>query len=394
MQNQLFDIQEAVAESSDELIALRRDFHAHPELGLQEYRTAQIIEEYLNKLKIPTKRYTETGVVGILTGGRPGKTVMLRSDIDALPIEEQTNLPFASQTPGVMHACGHDGHTAIQLIVAKILAQYREKLPGNIVFLFQPNEEDAGAGLMIQAGVLDDTKPDAVFGLHVWPRISSGKVGILAGPMMASAYYFNMRIGGKGGHGGHPDRAINPIDAAMNVLQGIRTMVSTEWNAIYPTIITVCKIHAGEKNIVIPETLELEGSIRCLHENDAQVRERFAAIAKEICHAHRCTCELSFKCGNTLVKNDENLAKMAAAVAAELLGEENIQSGREYATMGGDDFAEFMQHIPGLYYYIGSANPEKKTDTENHNPRFLLDEEVLPIGAEMEIGLVLKYLGA
>jgi len=386
------DIKASAAEYTDELIALRRDFHAHPELGMNEHRTSQIIENYLNGLGIPTKRYLGTGVVGVLTGGRPGKTVMLRSDIDALPIEEQTGLPFASQNPGVMHACGHDGHTAIQLITAKILAQHREELSGTVVFLFQPNEEDAGAELMIQAGALEDPKPDAVFGLHLWPRIPSGKVGIIPGPLMASAYYFKVVIHGKGGHGGHPDRAINPINAATHALGAIQTMLSAEFNAIYPTIITVCKIHAGSKNIVIPETLEFEGSIRCLHENDEQVRDRFQQLVTQICQAHRCTCEISFKCGNTLVNNDPALTKMATQVAADLLGEDAIQSDRGCMTMGGDDFAEFMRRMPGVYYYVGSANPEKKTNTENHNPNFILDEDVLHIGVEMELGLVLKYL--
>ena len=394
MQNMSIDIKKVVAKHTDELISLRRDFHAHPELGLKEQRTSQIIEDYLNALGISTKRYIGTGIVGILTCGRPGKTVMLRSDIDALPIQEQTDLPFSSQNPGVMHACGHDGHTAIQLITAKILAQYHKELPGTVIFLFQPNEEDAGAELMIEAGVLEDTKPEAIFGLHLWPRIQSGKVGIVAGPMMASAYYFKIIIRGKGGHGGHPDRAINPIDSAVHVLQAIQTMLSMELNAVHPTIISVCKIHAGTKNIIIPETLELEGSIRCLHKNDEMVRNRFQELVEQTCHTNRCTCEISFKCGNSLVNNDVNLAKMATSVAEELYGEESIQNGRECMTMGGDDFAEFIQRIPGMFYYVGSANPRKKTDTENHNPKFILDEDVLHIGVEMQLGLVLKYLSA
>ncbi len=387
-----FDIKAAVAEQRDELIALRRDFHAHPELGLKEFRTSRIIEDYLKALGIPTKRYLETGVVGVLKGGRPGKTIMLRSDIDALPIQEETGLPFASQNPGVMHACGHDGHTAIQLVTARILKQHQAELPGTAVFLFQPNEEDAGAELMIQAGAMDDPKPDAVIGLHVWPRIRSGKVGIIPGPMMASAYYFKITIHGKGGHGGHPDRAVNPIDIVPQILLDIRTMLSVEFNAVLPTIVTVCKIHAGTKNIVIPETLELEGSIRCLHENDAAVRARLQELVEDICHEHHCTCEISYKCGNTLVNNDPALARMASKVAAELLGPENIQSDRSCMTMGGDDFAEFMRRAPGVYYYVGSGDPEKKTDTENHNPKFLLDEDALSIGTEMQLSLTWKYL--
>lgn len=387
-------IHAAVDLHTDELLALRRDFHAHPELGLCEHRTAGIIEDYLTRLGISTKRYVGTGVVGILEGGLPGKTVMLRSDIDALPIQEQTGLPFASQTPGVMHACGHDAHTAIQLITAKILSQYRDQLPGKVMFLFQPNEEDAGAQLMIDAGALDDPRPDAVFGLHVWPRLPSGKIAVLPGPLMASSYYFKIVITGRGGHGGHPDRAINPIDAATSVLQGLRTMISTEWNAIEPTILTVCKIHAGEKNIVIPETLEMEGSLRCLHEHDALVRQRMTALTEQICAAFRCTAQVSFKCGNTLINNDPALAELGSAVASELFGKDSVYSGRDCATMGGDDFAEFMRRAPGLFYFVGSANPAKGTDTENHNPKFLLDEDVLALGVKMELGLVLRYLGA
>lgn len=393
MSNCRKNLQKAVLELKDELISLRRDFHAHPELGMQEFRTAEIIEDYLKALGLSVRRCAGTGVIGVLAGKKPGKTVMLRADIDALPVQEETGLPFASINPGVMHACGHDGHTAMLLITAKILAEHKEEIPGTVVFLFQLNEEDAGAELMIADCALANPKPDAVLGLHLWSPIASGKIGIVPGPIMASSYYFKVTIKGKGGHGGAPHKAINPIDAATHALSAIKSLQTLELNNVCPTVISVCKIHAGTKEIIVPDTLEFEGSIRCLHDEDEAVRNRFQELVEQVCRAHRCSCSVEFKCGNTMLSNDPALAQMVKDTATKLLGAENVQT-ENVSVMLGDDFAEFSRRIPGAYFFVGVGNREKKTDFEHHNPCFNIDEDALSIGVKMQVEFAFEYLGA
>ncbi|MEA4893174.1 MAG: amidohydrolase [Peptococcaceae bacterium] len=385
------NIKKEAAELREEMIALRRDFHQHPELGLQEVRTSRIIEDYLKELGLKVRRCTETGVIGVLKGGRPGKTILLRCDIDALPIQEETGLPFSSENPGVMHACGHDGHTALQLITAKLLSRHQTEIKGTVVFLFQMNEEDAGAELMIQAGALEDPKPDTVCGFHLWSPIPTGKIGIVSGPIMASSYYFKLIIHGRGGHGGAPHTAINPIDAAGHVLTAIKTLHTLELDSTKPTVISVCKIHGGTKEIIVPDDVEMEGSIRCLHDGDAEVQRRFRELCTAVCSAYRCTCDIEIKCGNTLLNNDEVMTGVAMRAAEKVVGKENIQT-HGVSVMLGDDFAEFSRRIPGVYYFVGTADQKAGSTYEHHNPHFNIDEDSLTIGVEMQAEIVMEYL--
>ncbi len=385
------DIQQDVYALEQELIFLRRDFHQHPELGLRERRTAQRIEEYLVGLGLEVRRCTETGVIGILRGVRPGKTILLRCDIDALPIQEKTGLPFSSAVPGVMHACGHDGHIAIQLTTAKLLARCREGIQGTVVFLFQPNEEDAGAELMIRAGALDDPKPDAVYGFHLWSPIPIGKIGVCAGPLMASSYYFKLTIHGCGGHGGAPHDAVNPIDTAAHILSAIKTLHTLELDSREPTVISVCTIHGGTKEIVVPDEVEMEGSIRCLHNHDASVRRRFQELCAAVCAAYRCTCSLDFKCGNTLLSNDSLMTEHALRAAERTVGRENILN-QGIQVMLGDDFAEFSRRIPGVYCFIGTGSEEARSTYAHHHAHFTIDEASLAVGVRMQAELTMEYL--
>ena len=375
----------------DEVIFLRRHFHADPELGLHEYRTAQYIEDYLKGLDLEPRRCTPTGIVADLQGGKSAKTLLLRCDIDALPVQEETGLAFASRNPGVMHACGHDAHIAMMLMTAKLLCARKEKLCGNVRFVFQPNEEDAGAERMISAGVLEPTRPSACGGYHIWSPIPTGKIGVAAGPLMASSWYFKLTITGRGGHGGSPHTAINPIDAAGHVLEAIKTLCALEFNALRPTVISVCKIHAGSKEIIVPDVAELEGSIRCLHGDDEHVRARFAEVTEQVCRAFRCTRELEFVCGNTLLNNDEALTNILIHAAAEIVGRDNILTSG-ISVMLGDDFAEFSRRVPGVYYFLGTANPDKHSGFEHHNARFQIDEESLLIGVAVQLAFVQEYL--
>ncbi|MFW9996997.1 MAG: M20 family metallopeptidase [Candidatus Odinarchaeota archaeon] len=373
------------------MISLRRDFHRHPELGFKEERTSAIIADYLGKLGLEVKTgVAKTGVTGLLKGTGPGPTLLLRSDMDALPIQEKNDLPFKSVNPGVMHACGHDAHVSMLLIAARILSNHKNEINGSIKFAFQPNEEEAGAELMVEAGVLEDPKVDAALGLHVASTLRSRKVGIIDGPIMASSWYFKLQIRGKGGHGGMPHSSIDPIICATYIIQAVQTIQTRETSALDPTVITFGKIHAGTMNIVIPEKVDLEGSIRCLHPNREEVHSRFEEIIKNICSAFRCTYELEFKCGNRLLVNDWTMSSLVKSVADQVVGSGNVV-GEEIRTMVGEDFAEFSLRVPSAFYFIGTGNAEKETDFPHHHPRFNIDEDVLQIGVEMHVRTVLEF---
>lgn len=387
------NIKDKIIDLQNELVELRRDFHRYPELGLQEFRTANIIEGYLLSLGLEVTRCTPTGIVALLHGKKPGKTLMLRSDIDALPVEEETGLAFSSLHKGIMHACGHDGHAAMLLVTAKILSEYKDKINGTIKFVFQPNEEDAGAELMITEGVLENPRPDAVFGLHLWSPLKTGEIGIVPGAIMASSYYFKITINGKGGHGGAPHTAINPIDAATHVITGIKTLQCLEVDSTTPTVISVCKIHGGTKEIIVPDSIELEGSIRCLHDNDEYVRNRFEELVCGISQIYRCSAKVEFKCGNTVLNNDVLLTEKATEIAQLVVGKDNVKT-KNISVMLGDDFAEFSKNIPGVYYFVGTSNEIKGSNYPHHHPKFDLDEDSLLVGVEMQVRLSLLFLNS
>jgi len=272
-------IKSEIEELKEELICLRRDFHMHPELGFQEIRTSGIVESYLKECGLEVKTgIAKTGVVGLLRGKNPGRTVLIRADMDALPIEEETDLPYKSVHEGKMHACGHDGHTAMLLVAAKILARHKDEIKGNVKFVFQPNEEDAGAKIMIEEGVLENPHVDASLGLHLWTPIESGKLGIAAGAIMASSDYFKLTITGKGGHGGAPHTSVDPVICATNIIQTVQSIQTREVDALKPTVITFCKINCGSSPIIIPDRIVLEGSIRCLY-NRRDCRCKFNSLA-------------------------------------------------------------------------------------------------------------------
>ncbi|MFX0209402.1 MAG: M20 family metallopeptidase, partial [Candidatus Hodarchaeota archaeon] len=336
-------IEDEIKNSHKELITLRRDFHKYPELGFEEFRTSDIIASYLEALGLEVKRgLAKTGVVGVLRGASSGPTLLIRSDMDALPIQEQNDIPFKSVNSGVMHACGHDAHMSMLLIASKILSRHKDKIRGTIVFAFQPNEEVAGAELMVEDGVLVEPKVDASFGLHVWSLLESGKIGVIDGPIMASSWYFKLTITGKGGHGGSPHTSVDPIICASYIIQAVQTIQTRDTSALEPTVITFGKITAGTMNIVIPENIVLEGSIRCLHEGDERIRERFEEIIKNICIAFRTTYELEFMCGNRLLINEGSMTRIVKSIADQVVSPENVV-GEEVRMMVGEDYAEFAR---------------------------------------------------
>jgi amidohydrolase len=388
----IMDIRKEIEKLKEELVVLRRDFHENPELGFQEFRTGEIVAEYLEDLGLEVQRkVAKTGVVGLLRGNYSGKTIALRTDMDALPLDEETGLPFSSKNKGVMHACGHDGHLAMMLVAAKLLSKNKEKLHGNVKFIFQPNEEDAGAEIMIGEGILENPRVDAAMGMHLWSPIQSGKIGIAKGPLMASSYYFKLLVNGKGGHGGAPHTTISPILSGIDMIKALQEMVLNETDALKPTIISFGKVNAGTYPIIIPERMEIEGSLRCLHRDTLQIQERMREIVDGISKVHRTTFSLEFKCGNDLLYNDEGMTGLAEHVAEGIVGREKLITS-DISVMLGEDFAEFSKMVPSTFIFLGTADRDKGTDYPHHHPRFNIDEEVLPIGVELLVKSAIEFL--
>lgn len=369
---------------TQELIDLRRDFHAHPELGFEEFRTAEIVERYLQDLGLQAQRMATTGVVAVLDSGTPGPVLMLRADMDALPVTEDTGLPFCSTNPGVMHACGHDAHMAMLLGAAKVLVENKDRLKGRIKFVFQPNEENAGAVTMIQEGVLDNPKVDGVMGLHIWTPLESGKVAVSEGTVMAGLDVFKVTVQGRGGHTGFPHQAVDPVIAAANLIQTVQTIQTREISQFQPTIIMFGKIQGGTKGNIIPDSVELEGTIRYLYpagpESEEQPTERFKRIVQSVCEVHRCGCEIVIEHENIPLVNDSAMAELARNVAVDVLGEPEVTSLQSIA---GEDFSEFSARVPGVFLFLGAGNAAKGTTVAHHNPCFNIDEDVLPTGVAL-----------
>jgi amidohydrolase len=388
------EIKEQIAQLQEELSALRRDFHMHPELGFQEFRTAEKIARYLKEcgLEVQTN-VAQTGVVGLLRGSKPGRTVMLRADMDALPVQEENDVPYKSVEPGKMHACGHDGHVAMLLVAAKILASRKDELKGNVKFVFQPNEEDAGALKMIEAGVLENPHVDAVFGVHLWSPLPSGQIAVSEGAIMAGQYNFRLVVKGKGGHSGSPHASIDPIITAANIIQTVQLIQTREIDVLKPTLIVFGKISGGSAPNIIPDKVEMLGSMRTLYDSsdqlDEQPRRRFERIVAGICEAHRASYELEFMLSSSTLLNDRALIGMVKDVAGQIVKPEKIAS---YVCMAGEDFAEFSNEVPGVFTFIGTGNQEKGTAYPHHHPRFNLDEEMLSVGVEMHVKTALAYL--
>lgn len=390
-------ISEEVLCLNDELIALRRDFHQHPEIGGQEFRTAEVVEKYLQDLGLETKRMADTGVVATLYGNRPnGKTILLRADMDALFVEEENEVPYKSVNPGVMHACGHDGHTAMLLVAAKVLCARKDELKGNVKFVFQPNEEVGAAHLMVRDGVLQNPSVDASFGLHLWSPIQSGVIGIKSGSVMAEMYNFKITLVGKDGHTSAPEASVDPIICAANIIQAFQTVQTREISSLKPTNIMFGKIQAGTSSNIIPQKLEMEGSLRYLYDggenSEENPRKRMERIVKSVCEAHRIDGKIEFEVSNYILINDE---KIIDFINSDVLPKMEITHNeiQAYQCLGGEDFSEYSNHnnIPGAFLFIGVGNEEKKTDRPHHSSTFNIDEDCLKIGVELFKNICFAY---
>jgi hippurate hydrolase len=364
---------------AEEMTAIRRDLHQHPELGFQEVRTSGVVAAKLRGWGIEvTTGIAGTGVVGVIAGNRPGRRIGLRADMDALPIHEQTNLAFASRTPGVMHACGHDGHTAMLLGAARYLAETRD-FAGTGVLIFQPAEEGlGGARAMIADGLFERFPCDEIYALHNSPYDPPGRIGIKPGPAMAGANFFDIRITGRGSHAASPEMGIDALVVGTGLVQQLQSIVSRNIAATTPGVLSVTQFHAGSAYNVIPETAAIAGTVRYLDTAVADVvSERIRAICGGIAQAHGATIEVDIRNVFDTLVNDEALAERVLEVAQELVGTEGCVR-KDRVVMGSEDFADMLRLVPGAYCTVGHAG-----DVPLHNPAFVLDDAVLPLGAAL-----------
>lgn len=376
----------------DEIISLRREFHSFPELGFKEFKTSERIASYLRELAYEVKTgIAGTGVSAVLRGNAQSPVLLLRGDIDALPIEEETELTYASRNPGVMHACGHDGHIAMLLVCAKVLMKHKNHIQGSIKFFFQPNEEEAGAQTSIDNGAMENPKADAVFGYHLWSTIETGKVAIMSGPVMASSYYLTLDISGRGGHAGQPEKAVNPIQACTAIQTKIQQFITSQLSPItHPSLVTFCSIHGGTTHTIIPEQITAKASIRCLHSDSDFVHNNVIHIAKETAKLYGCSCKTDLQCGNSLLTNDPKLAGIMKQSAQLMFGESQIIEEGE-RTMLGDDFAEFSKRVPGCYIFIGAKPANERDAYPHHHPKFDINEEALTPGVLLLVQSCLNF---
>jgi len=387
-------LRQRIYDMKDWLVDIRRTIHMHPELGFEEVETSRLVSEWLGKFGLEVKRgIAKTGVVGLLKGKRPGKTVAIRADMDALPMDEANQVPYVSKIKGKMHACGHDAHVAILLGVARFFSSISDRVKGNIKWIFQPAEEGGGGGrVMVEEGVLENPKVDAIFGAHVFPFLSIGKVGIYEREGLAAADRFTIRIIGKGGHAASPHVTKDPILAAGHLITQIHSIVSRNINPLESGVVTIGKISGGTAFNIIPDEVELLGTMRSL---TPQVREelknRIEQVIKGVVHSFGMDYRFGFEYGYPVLVNNQEMSKLVASACSKGIGEENVEVLKP--SMGAEDFAYYLEKVPGSFFRLGCRNEEKGIIHPYHSSIFEIDEEVLPFGVEMFIRIIDEYLG-
>lgn len=386
----MMDYQSEAQKLRDELIARRRDFHRHPELAFEEHRTAGIVADELRHLGLEVQTGVgQTGVVGILEGERDGATVLWRADMDALPIHELNEVEYGSTVPGKMHACGHDGHTTIALGVAKIFAQHRDKIAGRIKFVFQPAEEIlGGAKAMIADGVLENPKPDVSLGLHLWNSMPFGKLGVVAGPMMAGSSRVNITIRGKGGHAAMPHTLHDPVVCAAHLIIALQTVISRNVDPMEAAVLSFGKVNGSDAGNIIPDTVEMEGTFRTftLPVRDV-VEARIKEISQNICMAMGCEADVRISHGTIPVDNHTEVVERVRDAFTQIVEPSQFIEERG---MVSEDVALLMQDIPGMYFFVGSATDAMGYG--HHHPRFDFDEEILPLAVALAASAIGAYV--
>ncbi len=401
-------VAEKVAAIESKVIAWRRDLHQHPELSNREFRTAKVVADHLKSLGLEVQTgVAHTGVVAVLKGALPGKVVALRADMDALPVTEETGLPFASkvkttyngQEVGVMHACGHDCHTAILMGVAEILTSMKQELRGTVKFIFQPAEEGAppgeegGAELMIKQGVLENPKPDAIFGLHVFAGLESGKIAYRPGPTMAAVDNLEITIKGRQTHGAKPWAGVDPIVVTSQVILGLQTIVSRQVDVTAePSIITIGSIHGGVRHNIIPDSVHLLGTIRTFNEEmQNDIHARIQNTSEQIAKSAGARARVTIRKLYPVTHNDEALTAKMVPSLERAVGKENVMTMSKIT--GAEDFSFYQKKIPGFFFFVGvTPKSELKTADANHSPRFFVDESALRSGLKAMVQVALDFL--
>lgn len=385
-------LQEKIDDIKPEVIEWRRYLHRHPELSFQEEETSQFIYDKLQSFgNLEISRPTKTSVMARLIGNKPGKTLAIRADIDALPIEEENDFEFASTKKGVMHACGHDGHTAMLLGTAKVLSEHKEDIAGEVRFLFQHAEEHfpGGAKEMVAAGVMDGV--DYVIGAHLMADVDTGKIGVTYGPMLAAADGFWLTVQGKGGHGAMPHDTVDSIAVAAQVVSNLQHVVSRNIDPVDSAVLTIGKFVAGEAGNVIADSVDISGIVRTF---DPKYRETIPVIMerviKGITEAHGATYTFDYEQGYAAINNDDAITEVIADVVREQYGEDVLEVHRPQ--MGAEDFSAFMTKAPGTYFKIGARNEEEGIVYPHHHPKFSVDEEALQYGVNIFVNAVFKFL--
>ena len=404
------ELDAAAAALQPKLIAWRRDIHLHPELANREVRTAATVADHLRALGLsPRSGIAHTGVVAVIEGKLPGSTILLRADMDALPVTERTEVPFRStatgefrgRTVGVMHACGHDGHTAILMAAAEVLVKFRDRLPGKVVLMFQPAEEGVpegergGAPLMLDEGLLDIARPEAAFGLHLMSSLNTGTVGLRPGPFMAGSDFFQITVTGRQSHGSRPWAGVDPVVVAAEIVSGLQTIVSRDLDITkLPAVVTVGAINGGVRHNIIPQLVELLGTIRTFSpEMRQQVIDRMGALASGIAGAHGASAELKMMpAPNPVLVNDPALTERVVASLAAVVGKDSVR------TVGlqtvAEDFAYVARALPSVFFFVGNTprGQDPATAPDNHSDLFYLDEAALEVGLRSLLRVAVDYL--
>jgi amidohydrolase len=376
-----------------QLVEWRRHLHQRPELGFKEQLTAQVIAQKLQEWGIEHKTgIAKTGIVATINSDRPGPVLAIRADMDALPIQEANDVPYRSQHDGVMHACGHDGHTAIALGTAYYLTQHREDFAGTVKIIFQPAEEGpGGAKPMVEEGVLKNPDVDAIIGLHLWNNLPLGTVGVRSGALMAAVECFHCTILGKGGHGAMPHQTVDSIVVSAQIVNALQTIVARNIDPIESAVVTVGTIHAGTALNVIADTARMSGTVRYFNPKlEGYFGKRIEQVIGGVCQSHGASYELNYESLYPPVINDAKMAELVCSVALDVV-ETPAGIVPECQTMGGEDMAFFLQKVPGCYFFLGSANPTKNLAYPHHHPRFDFDETALGMGVEIFVRCVEKF---
>jgi len=378
-----------IAALTGQLVAWRRDFHRHPEVAFQETRTSAVVREFLESLGLPVRSAGGTGLVAVLEGNPGGKTVALRADMDALPVQEEGEKDYRSLNRGVTHACGHDGHMAMMMAAAKVLTGRKSDFSGRVVFLFQPAEErpPGGAKRMIEEGALESV--DAVFGVHLWQPFPTGLIGVIKGPMLAQADNFSLIVKGKGGHGAMPHTAVDPILAAAQIIVNSQSIVSRNVDPLKPCVVTFGTINGGTTHNIIPAEVAMAGTVRTFDLTvQALAERRLREIAEETAKTFGASCRVEYMTGYPAVVNDAAMVDFVTDVAKRVLGEGCLPPFDP--VMGGEDFAYYLQKVPGAFIFLGAGDGR---EFPHHHPAFDIDEKALPLGTLLLTSLALEFLG-